>query len=84
MVISLKMTHIFDQFRSHHIDIEEMCNAGFATLAYYYFDFRGIEKENRKGLPSSLLSRLGAESDSYCDIRSRFRPSRASRARKPT
>jgi NACHT domain len=61
-----------------------MCDAGLATLAYYYFDFRDVEKQNRKGLLSSFLSQLCAESDSYCDTLSRFRSSRAGRVRKPT
>jgi hypothetical protein len=65
-------------------DIEGMCDAGLATLAYYYFDFRDVEKQNRKGLLSSLLSQLCAEFDLYCDILSRFRLSRAGRARRPT
>ena len=61
-----------------------MCKAGLATMAYYYFDFRDIEKQSRKGLLSSLLSQLCAESDSFCNILSRLRSSHAGGARKPT
>ena len=61
-----------------------MCEAGLATMAYYYFDFREAEKQNRKGLLSSLLSQLCADSDAFCDIMSRLRSSHASGARKPT
>jgi len=61
-----------------------MCEAGLATMAYYYFDFRETEKQNRKGLLSSLLSQLCADSDAFCDILSRLRLLHASGARKPT
>ena len=61
-----------------------MCKAGLATMAYYYFDFRDIEKQNHKGLLSSLLSQLCADSDSFCDILSLLRSSHAGGARKPT
>ena len=60
-----------------------MCVAGLATMAYYYFDFRDAEKQNRKGLLSSLLSQLCADSDT-CDILSDLQLSHASGARKPT
>jgi hypothetical protein len=53
-------------------------------MAYYYFDFREAVKQNRKGLLSSLLSQLCADSDTSCDILSRLRLSHASGARKPT
>ena len=53
-------------------------------MAYYYFDFREAEKQNRKGLLSSVLSQLCADSDAFCDILSRLRSSHASGARKPT
>ena len=61
-----------------------MCEAGLITMAYYYFDFRDAEKQNRKGLLSSLLSQLCADSDAFCDILSRLRSSHAGGARRPT
>ena len=61
-----------------------MCEAGLAAMAYYYLDFRQAEKQSRKGLLSSLLSQLCADSDAFCDILSRLRLSHASGARKPT
>ena len=60
-----------------------MCEPGLATIAYYYFDFRDIKKQNRNGLLSSLLSQLCATSDSSCDILFRLRLSHAAGARKP-
>jgi len=42
-----------------------MHSAGLATMAYYYFDFRDVKKQDCYGLLSSLVSQLSAESD-YC------------------
>ncbi len=36
---------------------------GLATMAYYYFDFRDVKKQDCYGLLSSLISQLAAESD---------------------
>src|ERR1700761_780698 len=41
---------------------------GLATMAYFYFDFRDTEKQNRRNLLLSLLSQLSARSDLCCDI----------------
>ena len=53
-------------------DIEGMHAAGSATMAYYYFDFRDIKKQDCYGLLSSLVSQLSAESDSCFDILSQL------------
>jgi hypothetical protein len=53
-------------------------------MAYYYFDFRDVEKQNRYGLLSSVLSQLSAESNSYHDILSRLYSAHAGGTRKPT
>jgi hypothetical protein len=42
--------------------------AGLATMAYYYFDFRDIKKQNCYGMLSSLISQLSVESDSCYDV----------------
>jgi hypothetical protein len=42
--------------------------AGLATMAYYYFDFRDVKKQDCYGLLSSLVSQLSAESDSCYNI----------------
>jgi hypothetical protein len=42
--------------------------AGLATMAYYYFDFRDVKKQDCYGLLSSLISQLAAISDPCCDI----------------
>jgi hypothetical protein len=46
--------------------------AGLATMAYYYFDFRDVKKQDCYGLLSSLISQLSAESDSCFNILSQL------------
>jgi hypothetical protein len=45
-----------------------MHEAGLATMAYYYFDFRDVKKQDCFGLLSSLISQLAAESDSCYNL----------------
>jgi hypothetical protein len=49
-----------------------MHEAGLATMAYYYFDFRDVKKQDCFGLLSSLISQLAAESDSCYNILSKL------------
>lgn len=44
-----------------------MRRAGFASLAYFYCDFRDDKKKDIRGLLSSLLVQLCHQSDLYCD-----------------
>jgi hypothetical protein len=53
-------------------------------MAYYYFDFRDVKKQDRYGLLSSLLFQLSAESDSCYEVLSKLYVDCASGARKPT
>jgi hypothetical protein len=53
-------------------EIEAMRKSGLASLAFFYHDFRDDQKKNRRGLLSSLLAQLCHQSDSYCDILSKF------------
>ena len=53
-------------------DIQGMHLAGLAIMAYYYFDFRDVKKQDGYGLLSSLISRLSAESDSCFNILSQL------------
>jgi len=46
--------------------------AGLATMAYYYFDFRDVKKQDCYGLLSSLISQLSVESDSCYDVLSKL------------
>ena len=53
-------------------NIESMHAAGLATMAYYYFDFRDVTKQDCYGLLSSLILQLSAKSDACCDILSQL------------
>jgi hypothetical protein len=53
-------------------DIKDMHAAGLATMAYYYFDFRDVKKQDCYGLLSSLILQLSTESDSRFSILSRL------------
>jgi hypothetical protein len=65
-------------------DIEGMHAAGLATMAYYYFDFRDVKKQDCYGLLSSLILQLSAESDSRFDILSQLYSGHGRGLRKPT
>ena len=45
-----------------------MCDAGNATVAYFYFDFRDANKQGFRDLVPSLLTQLSASSGPRCDI----------------
>jgi hypothetical protein len=64
-------------------DIERMHAAGLATIAYYYFDFRDIKKQDCYGLLSSLISQLSANSDSCFNILSQLYSDHSRGNRKP-
>ena len=65
-------------------DVEEMHAAGLATMAYYYFDFRDVKKQDCYGLLSSLILQLSAESESCYNIFSQLYSDNARGVRKPT
>ena len=65
-------------------DIEGMHSAGLATMAYYYFDFRDVKKQDCYGLLSSIVFQLSAESDSCYDILSQLYSSNSRGIRKPS
>jgi hypothetical protein len=45
-----------------------MCNAGQASMAYFYFDFRDANKQGLHDLVHSILTQLSACSRPRCDI----------------
>jgi hypothetical protein len=49
-------------------DIEAVCKAGNASMAYFYFDFRDANKQGFRDLLTSLLTQLCACSGPCCDI----------------
>jgi hypothetical protein len=64
-------------------DIERMHEVGLATMAYYYFDFRDVKKQDCYGLLSSLVSQLSAESDSCYEILSQLYSDNMNGTREP-
>jgi hypothetical protein len=64
-------------------DIECMRAAGLATMAYYYFDFRDVKKQDCYSLLSSLVSQLSVESNSCYNILSRIYSDHSRGTRKP-
>jgi hypothetical protein len=56
-------------------DIIALRDSGQASIAYFYFDFRDIDKQKPQNLLASLLIQLSFRSDPRCDVLSRlFRP----------
>jgi hypothetical protein len=53
-------------------NITALYETGSASMAYFYFDFRDIDKRSCRNLLSSLLIQLSARSDPFCDILSRL------------
>jgi len=53
-------------------DVKAMHAAGLATMAYYYFDFRDVKKQDCYGLLSSIISQLSAKSDSCYGVLSKL------------
>src|SRR6266700_4320415 len=49
-------------------DIGAMCKAGNASMAYFYYDFRDVNKQGLRDLVCSLLIQLSAHSTPRCDL----------------
>ena len=65
-------------------NIRDMRTAGLASMAYYYFDFHDVKKQDRYGLLSSLLFQLSAQLDVYHGVLSRLFAENADGIEKPT
>jgi hypothetical protein len=63
--------------------IESKRKAGLASLAYFYFDFRDTEKQHLRGLLSSLIFQLSANSDPCYQILSSLYSNHAGGAVEP-
>jgi len=48
-------------------DVESMCKAGNASMAYFYFDSRDANKQGLRDLLTSLLIQVSASSGPCCD-----------------
>jgi hypothetical protein len=64
--------------------ITTLREVALASIAYYYFDFRDTEKQNRRNLLLSLLSQLSARSDLCCYILHHLYATHDNGAHKPT
>ena len=64
--------------------VDSMRKAGLASMAYFYFDFKDTEKQHLRGLLSSLVFQLSAESDPCHQILSRLYSDHAEGTRKPS
>ena len=60
-----------------------MCNAGQASIAYFYCDFRDIKKQHWRDLVLSLLAQLSTQSAACCDVLSRLYSDHGNGARQP-
>ena len=58
-------------------------NAGLATMAYFYFDFRDTDKRNLHNALPSLLTQLSTRSNGCCNILSRIYKEKDNGAEKP-
>ena len=61
-----------------------MYDAGQASMAYFYFDFRDIGKQHWRDLVLSLLTQLSARSGPRCDTLSRIYSGHDNGARQPS
>jgi len=65
-------------------EIDRMCKAGLASMAYFFFDFRDAQKQHRRDLLSSLLFQLSAKSDACYHVFSRCYLDHDEGARQPS
>ena len=61
-----------------------MCDAGQASMGYFYFDFRDISKQHWRDLVPSLLTQLSSRSGPRCDILSRLHTNHDNGAQQPS
>ena len=54
------------------------------SIAYFYFDFRDINKQNRRDLLPSLLTQLSDQSPRHCDVLNDLYLKHGSGAQKPS
>ncbi|KAH9069606.1 hypothetical protein EDB83DRAFT_440420, partial [Lactarius deliciosus] len=65
-------------------DVATVCEAGSASMAYFYFDFRDVDKKARRNLLPSLLAQLSTRSNAFCDILFRLYETHDQGARQPS
>ena len=65
-------------------DVTTLCEAGSASMAYFYFDFRDVDKQGRRNLLPSLLVQLSSSSDAFCNVLSRLYDTHDNGGRQPS
>ncbi|KAH9073545.1 hypothetical protein EDB83DRAFT_81769 [Lactarius deliciosus] len=65
-------------------DIASLRKASSALMAYFYFDFRDLDKQHRRNLLPSLLIQLSAQSRPCCDILSNLYSAHDNGEQKPS
>jgi hypothetical protein len=65
-------------------DVQAICQTGLATLAFFYFDFRDIGKQDARSLLSALLIQLCHESDKFSEILSSRHSTHGNGTRQPS
>ncbi|KAI9437139.1 hypothetical protein H4582DRAFT_1776167, partial [Lactarius indigo] len=65
-------------------DITTLCNKGSASMAYFYFDFRDVNKQTRRNLLSSFLIQLSSRSDPFREILQRLYKTHDNGERQPS
>ena len=65
-------------------DVATLRKEGSAIMAYFYFDFRDLDKQHRRNLLPSLLIQLAAQSPPCCDVLSRLYSEHDNGAQKPS
>ena len=65
-------------------DIMAVCEAGSALMAYFYFDFRDLNKQSCRDLLLSLVTQLSTRSNPYCDILRHFYETHEKGTRQPS
>ena len=65
-------------------DVQAICQTGLATLAFFYFDFRDIDKQDARSLLSSFLIQLCHKSDEFSEILSSCHSTHDNGTRQPS
>jgi hypothetical protein len=76
--------HLFSSSSSVIQDIMTICESGSAIMAYFYFDFRDLNKQTCHDLLLSLVSQLSTHSIPCCDILHRVHKTHDKGARQPS
>jgi hypothetical protein len=65
-------------------DVARLRQGGTALIAYFYFDFRDLDKQHRRNLLPSLLIQFASQSHPCCDILSCLYAAHDNGAQKPS